>query len=104
CRDPDRLTRTDGDERPACGRREGARPWCAVRAVRAVRSPAATTSITGSHLPRERLLALVVDPTGDQQDLPVPPRTHRLLIQPREDHDLDRALEVLEGHDRHRRL
>ena len=50
------------------------------------------------------LLALVVDPAGDEQDLAVAPGGRRLLVEPREDDDLDRALQVLHRDDRHRRL
>ena len=44
----------------------------------------------------------MVDATGDQQDRAVGPRRRRLLEEPGEHHDLDRALEVLERRDPHR--
>ena len=49
-----------------------------------------------------RVLAAVVDPPGDQQDRPVPPGRPRRLVQPREDDDLDRPLQVFERDDGHR--
>ena len=45
----------------------------------------------------------MVDPAGDQQDRAVLPDRAGLLVQAREDDDLDRALQVLQGHDGHRR-
>ena len=128
-RDPDRLPGTDRDERRATGGKEPGRgalpcPPPDPAPFGAVCPPAATATITCGHLSREALLAggrgrvpvdrevgqqrdllaLVVDPAGDQQDLAVAPGAQRLLVQPREDDDLDRALQVLERHDRHRRL
>ena len=53
---------------------------------------------------QRHLLALVVDASGDQQDRAVAPGRAARLVQAREDHDLDRALEVLERGDGHRLL
>ena len=44
----------------------------------------------------------MVDAAGDEQDRAVAPGRPAGLVEAREDHDLDRALEVLDGHDRHR--
>ena len=53
---------------------------------------------------QHRLLALVVDPTGDQQDGVVDPDACRLLERLGEDDHLGRTLEVLERRDAHGRL
>jgi hypothetical protein len=47
------------------------------------------------------LLAFVIDPPGDEQDAPVDPHRPGLFVQPREDDDLDAALQVLDRGDRH---
>jgi len=47
------------------------------------------------------VLALVVDPAGDEQDGAVPPHRSGLLEEAREDDDLDAALQVLDRGDRH---
>ncbi len=92
---------------------------------RAVRRPAtgAAAAIPGRHLSGERLrpgghrgfpfhdevgedadlLAPMVDPPGDEEDRALDPRPDRLLPRPREDDDLDRALDVLHRDDGHRR-
>src|SRR6185503_17632400 len=49
------------------------------------------------------LLAPVIDPPGDEQDRALLPGRAGLLVEPREDDDLDRALQVLKGDDGHRR-
>ena len=127
-RDARRLARPDRDELPRSGREgTGARRVAMAAIPVAVRCSGATPAaapFARRDLASERvlagccrlvplhreirqqgdLLALVVDPAGDEQDLAVPPGGRGLLVEPWEDDDLDRALQVLHGDDRHRRL
>jgi hypothetical protein len=50
------------------------------------------------------LLAAMVDPSGDEEDRPVGPGARCLLVELREDDDLDRPLEVFDRGDTHGRL
>ena len=95
----------------------------AVRAAIATRPPSGS-SFPRRDLPGERLgpgrdrglpfgrqigeqrdlLATMVDTPCDEEDLAIAPGRRRLFVQPREDHDLDASLEILEGDDRHRGL
>ena len=119
-----RLPRADRDEGSPVGRPAVARSVAVAVAVRRRSAPASPTPLAGGDLPGEGiragggrrvpvdgqvgqqrgLLALVVDAAGDEEDLAVPPGRGGLLVESREDDDLDRALEVLQRDDRHRRL